>query len=166
MQNLYIDFDGVIMDTINVTYKELKDLEISDNDQIQKYYKDINWEDLLKRTPQINDSFNCIQKIIDTNIFDVAILTHVNSLKEAVDKIHHIRKYLKHITVIPVPKIISKTKIVNAENAILVDDYCENLRQWEKAGGVGIRFSTKLNGKGFKVVDRLDQILDIYKISS
>ena len=36
MINLYIDFDGVIMDTINVTYKMLSDKGIDMNDEVAK----------------------------------------------------------------------------------------------------------------------------------
>ena len=34
-------------------------------------------------------------------------------------------------------------------------------KEWKDAGGIGIKFSTELNGKGFVVIDKLDQILDI-----
>ena len=51
--------------------------------------------------------------------------------------------------------------MVHTKGAILIDDYSGNLREWENEGGIGIRFSTKLNGKGFRVIDKLDQILDM-----
>jgi hypothetical protein len=51
--------------------------------------------------------------------------------------------------------------MVNATNAILIDDYAGNLREWTEAGGIGIRFSLELESKGFIVIDRLDQILNI-----
>ena len=106
-------------------------------------------------------SINSIQKIIDSNKFRVSILTHVVSLDEAMAKINYIRKYFKDITIIPVPKKISKTKMVHSEGSILIDDYAGNLREWQEAKGIGVRFSTKKNGKGFYVIDRLDQILDL-----
>jgi hypothetical protein len=102
---------------------------------------------------------NSIKKIIETNHFDIAILTHVHTIKEAVAKVKFIRKHLSGITVIPVPKELSKTEIVNATNSILIDDYAGNLRSWEAAGGIGVRFSTTLESKGFKVIDHLDQII-------
>ena len=63
--------------------------------------------------------------------------------------------------IIPVPKKISKTKMVHTKGAILIDDYSGNLMEWEDEGGIGIRFSSTLDSKGFKVIDRLDKILDI-----
>ena len=40
-----------------------------------------------------------------------------------------------------VPKEISKTLVVHSKDAILVDDYSGNLREWEKNGGISVRFS-------------------------
>lgn len=168
MKELYIDFDGVILDTINSLYKilEKEGIDPKEKDPLKKeknqnFIGKIDWNNLIKISPQINNSIDCIQKIIDSKKYLVAILTHVNSLDEIIAKVNYIRKYFKDITIIPVPKKISKTEMVHSENAILIDDYADNLREWQSAGGIGIRFSTKLNGKGFLVIDHLDQILDI-----
>ena len=163
MINLYIDFDGVIMNTIEVSYKELEKLNIKpkEHEKASSYYSNLNWKEFLnKKCTPINNSIECIQKIIDSNMFNVNILSHINSLDEAVEKIKYIRKYFKDITFIPVPKKISKTKMVHTEDSILIDDYSGNLREWEAAGGIGVRFSEKLNGKGFHVIDHLDQIIE------
>ena len=162
MRNLYIDFDGVIMDTINVTYDMIKELGLKDEDEVSKFYKDLDWKYLLSVTGDINDGIQMIQKIIDSNKFNVAVLTHVYSLEEAVEKVKFIRKYYKDITIIPVPKAISKTKMVHTKDSILIDDYSGNLREWEKEGGISVRFSLALESKGFKVIDRLDKIIDMF----
>ncbi len=160
MKRLFIDFDGVILDTISVLYEEAKrqEYELSD----LEFYKNFNFKSILKDKYIINDSINCIQKLIDCGKFEVSILTHCHSIKEASDKIKYIRTHFKDITVIICPKDISKTKIVHTKEAILVDDYAGNLREWEKEGGIPIRFSTKLNGKGFQVIDRLDTLIDMF----
>lgn len=163
MKNLYIDFDGVILDTINVIYDLMESLGIDRSDEVnaRHFYETLDWKAILSETPQINDSMQCIEKILDSNLFDTAILTHVNSLNEIVEKVKFIRKYLGNITIIPVPKQISKTKMVHAKDAILVDDYSGNLKEWEEAGGIGIRFNLHSDSKGFKVIDRLDQLLEM-----
>jgi len=164
MKNLYVDFDGVIVDTIRVTYDMLDRLGVdrSNFEKMSEFYYNLNWKQLLSLTPIINDSFNCLNKISETNRFNIAVLTHVNSLDEAIAKINYIRKYVKNITIIPVPREISKTKMIDAKNAILIDDYSGNLKEWEEAGGIGIQFSSDLTkDKGFKVIDRLDKIIDI-----
>lgn len=162
MTNLYIDFDGVILNTIEISYNEMKKLKIMDNPiKIMEYYRNLDWKKFLNICKPINDSINCIQKIIDSNIFNVNILSHVNSLEEAIAKIEYIRRYFKDITFIPVPKQISKTKMVHTNDAYLIDDFKGNLVEWEKAGGIGIRFNTDMEANGFTVIDRLDSIIDI-----
>lgn len=165
MKNLYIDFDGVIMDTIRVTYDMLDRLEVDrkNNEKMSEFYANLNWKKLLASTPIINDGFNCLKKIFNCGKFNVAILTHVNSLDEAVAKINYIRKYFKDITIIPVPREISKTKICLSKDAILIDDYSGNLKEWETEGGIGIQFSIDLTkDKGFPVINKLDKIIDMF----
>lgn len=168
MKNLYIDFDGVIMDTITSSTIMLKDLGIDyknkeHGEKITQFYANLDWAEFLNNTDQINDGFDCIKEIMDKRIFNVSILTHCNSLHEMASKVRFIRKYNKDITIIPVPRFISKTNMVNTQNSILIDDYAENLKQWSEAGGTSIRFSTKLSGKGFIVIDKLDQVIDLYE---
>ena len=55
-----------------------------------------------------------------------------------------------------------ETKMIHTEGSILIDDYAHNLREWESEGGISVRFSPKRNGKGFLVVDKLDQIIDMF----
>lgn len=163
MKQLYIDFDGVILDTITYPYEYVeKKLGLEVNAKTMgKFYSEVDWQKLLTHMPVINNSISCIQKIIDSEQFDVNILTHVTILEEAVEKVKYIRKYFKDITIIPVPRKISKTKMVHTEGAILIDDFVGNLKEWTEAGGIGVRFSTKLSGKGYPVIDHLDQILGL-----
>ena len=164
MKNIYIDFDGVIMDTNRVTYDMLDRLEVdkSDSDKMREFYANLNWKQILSLTPIINNAFKYIKEMYETKKYNIAILTHVNSLDEAIAKINFIRKYVKDVTIIPVPRELSKTKMCSTKDSILIDDYSGNLLEWEKEGGIGIQFSTDLTkDKGFLVIDRLDKILDM-----
>ncbi len=164
MKNLYIDFDGVIVDSIRVTYDMLDRLEIDRNDgeKMGEFYENLNWKKILSLTPIINDSFSCIKKLSASGKFNIAILTHVNSLDEAIAKINYVRKYVNEVTVIPVPRELPKSKMCLTKESILVDDYSGNLVEWEKAGGIGIQFSTDVTkDKGFPVIDRLDALLEM-----
>lgn len=165
MKTLYIDFDGVILNTIEVSYQmmEKQGKNPKNKEDSNNFYRNLDWSEFLKESSPINNSIECIQSILDSNKFSVSILTHINGLDEAVEKVKYIRKYFKDITIIPVPKQISKTKMVHTEGAILIDDYTENLRQWQEAGGIGVRFSEKRNGKGFPVVDYLDQVIELFE---
>lgn len=161
MRNLYIDFDGVISDTIEVTYQMMKDrgIDKSDLEGVALFYQELDWAELLETTPLINNSMEKIQKILNSNKFDVAILTHVISLKEAVAKIKYIRKFLEDITIIPVPKAVSKTETVCARDSILVDDFKGNLAEWEEAGGIGVRFSKYKKESKYIDISDLEELL-------
>lgn len=167
MKNLYVDFDGVIMNTIEITYDDIKKLNIDsknlDNqEKIREYYSNIDWYKLLnERASIINDGMECLKKINESNRFNVSILTHINSLNEAVEKVKYIRKYFDDITVIPVPKSISKTKMVHTKGAILIDDFSGNLKEWKNEGGIGIKFSQIEEEGEYITINKLDQILEI-----
>lgn len=165
MRNLYIDFDGVIVDTIRVTYDMLDRLEVDKTDfsKMSEFYSNLNWKQLLSLTSIINDSFNCIKKLYESNKFNIAILTHVNSLDEAVAKINYIRKYFNDVTIIPVPREIAKTKMCLTKDSILVDDFSGNLEEWEKAGGVGVKFSIDKDKESkYIIIDKLDKLIDLF----
>lgn len=161
MRNLYIDFDGVIVNTIEVSYAmaEKQGLEKTYENYLQ-FFQSLNWEEVFKKTEPINDAFGAIKRIKKSGKYNVAILTHVTSLHEIEAKVKYIRKYLKNITIISVPKSISKTEMLDAKDAILIDDYVANLDQWTKAGGKAIKFDLDKNGKGYPVIDRLDMIIE------
>lgn len=160
-KNLYIDFDGVILDTITPLYKDYEKHNIT-QETARDFYTNYPWETIIKDKYIINDAINDIYKIIESDKFNLAILTHVNSLEEAVLKVKYLRKYFKDITIIPVPKAISKTKMIHTKGAILIDDYAGNLREWIKEEGIPVRFSQKGNGKGFLVVKELKEIIDMF----
>jgi hypothetical protein len=160
---LYIDFDGVILDTIPYLYKAIKEANV-DKKNIKekiKFLASLDFSPIINDNYIINDSINCIKKLNKSNKFNISILTHIESLEEGMLKINYIGKYFKDITVILVPKLISKTKMIRTKNAILVDDYAGNLREWESEGGIGVRFSQELEPKGFLVINKLDQLLDM-----
>ena len=162
MKKLYIDFDGVILDTIKVTYSMLKKLDISPKDEeALDFYYNLDWDHIIKQTPEINDSINCIKKIIESNLFEVKVLTHIISYNEGLGKIRYLKSRVPELEVILVPKEINKCDIVNPKDAILIDDFLGNLDLWHKHGGIAVKFSD--NGKKSKyiTITKLNQILDI-----
>lgn len=165
MRRLYIDFDGVVMDTIPVLYSYVEKMGVSvkDGEAASKIISTFDFREIIKDKNILNDSINCINKLLDSKRFEISFLTHVNSLDEATVKIKYLRSHFKDtITIIIVPKSISKTKMVHSEGAILVDDYSGNLKEWTEANGIGVRFSQELESKGYKVLNRLDQLLDMF----
>lgn len=160
MKRLYIDFDGVVLDTIRVLYEEAERRGEDRNNP--DFYINFNYRDILKDKYILNDGIMCIDKLICSGKFEVSILTHCHSMREASDKVKYIRKHFKDITVIICPKDVSKTKMVHTEGAILVDDFAGNLKEWEDSGGISIKFSTTLKSKGYTVIDRLDSLISMF----
>lgn len=160
-KNLYIDFDGVILDTITPLYDDYKKQNIQKENRT-KFYENYPWENIINDDYIINDSIEAIKTIIESDKFNLAILTHVNSLNEAVLKVKYLRKYFKDITIIPVPKAISKTKMIHTKDSILIDDYAGNLREWKEEEGIGIRFNLEGEDKGFKTIKNLKEVIDMF----
>ena len=159
MTNLYLDFDGVLVDTITITYKMMYNLGISLNDRenVIKFYQQLNWYQLLENISEINNSFYNIRLLKELGSYNLNILTTVNSLEEIKAKISYIRSKDKDINVISVPKGIEKADAVKAKNAILVDDYSGNLKLWKNKGGIPIKFSNE-NNKEYITINNLNSL--------
>ena len=164
-RRLYIDFDGVVMDTIPLLYNELakNNVELDNEEEVHRVFAAFDYGQIIKDKNILNDSINCIKKILESGRFEVSFLSHINSLAEGEVKVKYLRKHFKNnITIIMVPRSIEKPKMVHSEGAILIDDYAGNLKEWEANGGIAIRFSKELESHGYKVINRLDMILDMF----
>lgn len=160
MQRLYLDCDGVILDTINKSYKMLEEEGITEEPEVKKFYSNICWKTLIIESGQINDSISKIKKL--SKYFDIEILTHVNSENEAKVKIEYFSKELPGINVITVPKEIKKADFVDCTNAVLVDDFSSNLEYWQEKGGIPIKFSSTKEKSEYTVIADLLELIDLY----
>lgn len=157
---LYLDCDGVILDTINKSYEMLKSLNITNEEEASIYYKTTNWDELIELSGEIDNSINKIK--ILSKYFDVEILTHVYSENEANSKIKYFANKLPSIKVNIVPKTVKKADFVFPINSVLVDDYNPNLEYWEEKGGIAVKFSD--SGKKSKFITVTD-LLDIMNVN-
>ena len=166
MKNLSIDFDGVILDTLEPVYKLAKELNLdykTQTKEIGKLFSKIDWEELIEDTTDINDSVNAIKKLSESGKFNISILTHVNSLKEATAKINFLDGITPDLTIIPVPKNVSKTKMTQTVGAILVDDFSGNLKEWEESGGIGVKFTRyKEDNCKYLNITSLEELIDMF----
>ena len=89
MRELYIDFDGVLMDTITTSYRLLDEQQVDlDNyDEVLKFYQTLNWEQVIEITPILYDSMDRLKRMKESNRFNISVLTHVNSVPEIVEKV-------------------------------------------------------------------------------
>ena len=164
MKQLYIDFDGVILDTMTKSYEELKkeNIDIKDQNKVMEFFKNTDWKKLIEETEQINDSINEIKKICACKKFNVYILTHINSTNEMIEKIKYLHKNLPQVTIVSVPKEIPKTEVVNPSAAILIDDYSGNIKEWQKKLGIGIKFVKELEGSDYPEITHLSEVIDMF----
>jgi len=164
MKNLYIDFDGVILDTLPPVYNLAKKLNIDYKTQTKEVgllFSKIDWEELISESPELSDSTNNIKKLKDSKKFNITILTHVNSLKEAKAKIEFINNLFNDLTIIPVPKACSKTMMTQTKGAILVDDFSGNLKEWQESGGIAVKFVKDLENGKYTEITSLEELLDM-----
>ena len=166
MKNLYIDFDGVILDTITPVYKLAKKLNLDVKTQTKEIgllYSKIDWETLIEESEELSNSITSIKKLKESGKFNISILTHINSLKEAKAKIEFINNLFDDLTIIPVPKSCPKTMMTQTKNAILVDDYSGNLRTWQEAGGIPVKYTKEHEECEFINITSLKDLLEIFK---
>jgi len=139
---IYVDFDGVILDTWDIIYPEYcrvcQQTEI--DDRLIDVMLSIGWKKILEESKVIK---NNIQKVKDlAKDYDVCVLSKINSSEEEQEK----EKFLKKNGIQKmcfVPYAHSKANYVDPTHAILIDDTIENLDEWDGKGGISIYFQQK-----------------------
>ena len=88
----YVDFDGVIFDSLCLLFdEEYRSLKVTDETEKIKYIQNKDWNLILEKSGIINDAINILKELKG-----VSILTKVNSLEnEATAKIKKIRRLFK-----------------------------------------------------------------------
>lgn len=169
MTEIYIDFDGVIVDTWNLIYneykKKYKTTEINEL-KIKKTMLDLGWNFILNNSRIIQGSIQNIHLL--SKKYKVYILSKVNSIEEKNEKIKFLQnKGINEAYFVPYDH--SKTEYVTAKDNILIDDDLKNLEEWFEAGGKGIFFNEFLKdcdsygqkNTKFLIIDNLLKICDI-----
>ncbi len=158
---VYIDFDGVILDTEGLLFEEWRKIPnrhlLTEQDKIE-YIKKRDWQHIVNDSKIINNSVDYLKEMNPKETF---ILTKVHSLEEAKAKTVWIRNKGIKQNLILVPYYCKKTDIVDPDGNILVDDCLYNLYDWEDKQGVPILFDidsdeydswNQPNAKGYKRV--------------
>ena len=99
LHDLYLDFDGVIWDTLPLLNKIIYEADaklyyrmvnktLTPEDEVKKrqIYKLANWELILRNSGPLNNSIDWINELHKTGMFNMASLTHCNSTNEALNK--------------------------------------------------------------------------------
>lgn len=159
MTKLYLDCDGVILDTINMSYKMIKNKGLTNEKDIEHFYKNLSWEELIIEAGEINNSIEKIKEL--TKVYDVEILTHVNSDEEIIAKLNYFKEVLPEVKVVAVPKEIKKADAVDPKGNILVDDFLGNLDYWHEKGGISIKFSDSGKKCIYQTITDLSELLKL-----
>lgn len=159
MTKLYLDCDGVILDTINMSYKMIKNKGLTNEKDIEHFYKNLSWEELIIEAGEINNSIEKIKEL--TKVYDVEILTHVNSDGEIIAKLNYFKEVLPEVKVMAVPKEIRKADAVDPKGNILVDDFLGNLDYWHEKGGISIKFSDSEKECIYQTITDLSELLKL-----
>lgn len=164
MRKLYLDCDGVILDTIDYGYNILRSMGIEPGnrafaEEIDSYFRNLDWEEFIIKSGEIDNAISKI-KVLE-KYYDISILTHVSTEGEALAKKKYFQKMLPFIDVIAVPKKYKKSDYVNPKDAILVDDYIGNLTDWKNKGGIAIKFSSSGKKNEFISITNLEELASI-----
>ena len=137
MRKIYIDCDGVILDSITNLCLQKEKLGLYnhiDPDEFYKFFEiaDKNpslWEEVIIKAESLNKSVEIIRSVEDYK--NITILTKIHSLKEMDLKVKKLR-YLCNITspIVFVPGPFDKNEIVDATGNILIDDSEYNIKKW------------------------------------
>ena len=95
MKRLYIDFDGVVMDTIPELYDALEKsgTDVSNHREISIFFSTFDFTRVVNDKNILNDSIECIKKLQESKLFEISFLTHINSLTEGIVKVGYLRRY-------------------------------------------------------------------------
>ena len=70
MRSLYVDFDGVLFDTVTYAFLQMKKMgvDLTDDDAITDYFTKANWQELINQGGVLNDSIKKCNLITDLEI--------------------------------------------------------------------------------------------------
>lgn len=146
MRRIYIDFDGVLVDTPKYIKQEIKR-----KGNLESTFANIKWDELLSKCSEICENLCYLKEIFKNN--DITILTHVYSQNEKREKAKFINDYIGNIDILFVPHNIKKSEFVNPKGNLLIDDYNANIDSWKNNGGIGYLFENNI---------KLEEILPLY----
>ena len=165
---IYIDFDGVILDTEGLLFEEWRKNpnrhNLTEDDKI-KYIQRADWNYIINNSEIINDSIYYLKHIDPSQS---AILTKIHSLSnEGMAKIKWLRENRVKQNIVLVPYLFKKSDVVDARGNLLVDDCLKNLDDWVDNDGYPLFFD--VNDDGYDSwkqpnVKKYRRVLDLSKI--
>jgi hypothetical protein len=102
-KDLYIDFDGVILDTIPVIYKLFREngIDSKDYERGYRYLIDADWESIINNTPEINESINNIKKLLASSLYNLSITVKGHPSSISLENLIPMQPLLTHSLRVP-----------------------------------------------------------------
>lgn len=155
-KEIYIDFDGVILDTqVEVDKLYYAHGGIIDESWNKFLENDIDWKKLLSDSQVIGNSFEVLKELYNQGQ-KTYIFSRVFSLIEAQEKLNYLRSNNILTDFIICPKRTRKSEVITPnKNRILVEDSTSNAIDWKNNGGLELLFTTDIS--------KLNQVLELRK---
>ncbi len=150
---VFIDFDGVILDSEERMLERKYSLGFQDHTSIDEFYKyfsyaDLHpeeWDYIIRQASSLNDSVEIIKELENLKK-KIAILTKIHTLYEMQVKIDDLRNNRKiNCPVIFVPPGVKKHNVVIPNGQLLIDDSVKNVKLWVENGGNGLIFDRDIS---------------------
>jgi len=143
---VYVDMDGVLADLFNHVggLHDVEHYNKMTKDQWETFFKDSNAYELFRDLPAFSTANKLLSIVVDYAGGYNILSSPLNFDKEG--SIRGKREWLKKHIHVPADKIIFEhEKYKYAKNAdgtpnILIDDYGVNIRAWQQAGGIAIKY--------------------------
>ena len=146
---IYLDFDGVVVDTwplICEHYKKIYNTDLIEEVKLKKLFANLDWGYVLDNGFKNQQNIRVLQQLSNKSIRDrIKILTKVNSIEEKQQKALFLKRNNIKFEMVAVVFEQSKTDVVDPTNNLLIDDEIKNLDEWEKKGGKAILYTKNDN---------------------
>ena len=146
---IYLDFDGVLFDTVSIILDEIKKNNIDLNKENKKFFENLDWKYILSNAKEICNSVEVVNEL--KKIYQIKILTHVSSLNEQKEKTKFVNEKFKDVDIICIPKQYPKSSIVSSKGNILIDDSRKNVKDWIDNDGIAYLF----DGRNIKEIIKI-----------
>lgn len=164
---IYIDFDGVILDSEKRMLDRKHSLGLLDDNNKEEFVKYFDytlshpeeWTYILEEASVINNSTEIIRELELLKI-KIAILTKVHTMQEMKIKTKILRfKENINCPILFVPQGIKKHQFILPNNQLLIDDSVANVFSWINHGGRGILFDKNSNENTIEKTNSLKILL-------
>lgn len=163
----YIDFDGVILDSIERMLERKENAGFHNHEDEREFYDyfaytnihEEEWDYIIRGASPINNSVEIIREL-ESLKKNIAILTKIHTLNEMKVKIEDLREHRKiYCPVFFVSPGVEKHNVVIPNGQIFVDDLKNNISLWNENGGKGLLFDKTFSDNTDEKVKSLEFLL-------